>query len=215
MFNFNPHGPWTSLPDTVYVCWELYRGAPWSVSQPAYTLEADTGLRHTPASEQWGRRDSNPHALLHMILSHARLPIPTLPPTKHWHERGLMSDHGEGQEPLSHDMHSFPVVSNNPIEVRSPRSDAGIPPPQRRVALRGPFAPRVRRRVPRVTVYHHCRLCPGVIPDSHSIAGQSCSPLPDSGARSPSRRACAAHAPTWVAWRSSPPLSPAWCCSCP
>src|SRR5918911_2272051 len=28
---------------------------------------------------RWGRRDSNPHALLHMILSHARLPIPTLP----------------------------------------------------------------------------------------------------------------------------------------
>ena len=28
----------------------------------------------------WGRRDSNPHALRHMILSHARLPVPTLPP---------------------------------------------------------------------------------------------------------------------------------------
>src|SRR4051794_923171 len=27
----------------------------------------------------WGRRDSNPHALRHMILSHARLPITTLP----------------------------------------------------------------------------------------------------------------------------------------
>ena len=27
----------------------------------------------------WGRRDSNPHALRHMILNHARLPIPTLP----------------------------------------------------------------------------------------------------------------------------------------
>jgi hypothetical protein len=27
----------------------------------------------------WGRRDLNPHALRHMILSHARLPIPTLP----------------------------------------------------------------------------------------------------------------------------------------
>jgi hypothetical protein len=27
----------------------------------------------------WGRGDSNPHALRHMILSHARLPIPTLP----------------------------------------------------------------------------------------------------------------------------------------
>ena len=27
----------------------------------------------------WGRGDLNPHALRHMILSHARLPIPTLP----------------------------------------------------------------------------------------------------------------------------------------
>ena len=28
---------------------------------------------------EWGRGDPNPHALRHMILSHARLPIPTLP----------------------------------------------------------------------------------------------------------------------------------------
>ena len=28
---------------------------------------------------KWGRGDSNPHAFRHMILSHARLPIPTLP----------------------------------------------------------------------------------------------------------------------------------------
>ena len=27
----------------------------------------------------WGKRDSNPHALRHVILSHARLPIPTFP----------------------------------------------------------------------------------------------------------------------------------------
>jgi hypothetical protein len=27
----------------------------------------------------WGKRDSNPHALRHMILNHARLPIPTFP----------------------------------------------------------------------------------------------------------------------------------------
>jgi hypothetical protein len=27
----------------------------------------------------WGRRDLNPHGLRHMILSHARLPIPTRP----------------------------------------------------------------------------------------------------------------------------------------
>ncbi len=30
----------------------------------------------------WGRGDLNPHALRHMILSHARLPVPTLPPDK-------------------------------------------------------------------------------------------------------------------------------------
>ena len=34
----------------------------------------------------WGRGDSNPHALRHMILSHACLPIPALP-----HERKLAS----------------------------------------------------------------------------------------------------------------------------
>jgi hypothetical protein len=28
---------------------------------------------------EWGRRDLNPHALRHMILSHACLPIPALP----------------------------------------------------------------------------------------------------------------------------------------
>jgi hypothetical protein len=29
--------------------------------------------------DTWGRGDSNPYAFRHMILSHARLPIPTLP----------------------------------------------------------------------------------------------------------------------------------------
>ena len=28
---------------------------------------------------EWGRRDLNPHALRHMILSHACLPVPALP----------------------------------------------------------------------------------------------------------------------------------------
>ncbi len=28
----------------------------------------------------WGRGDLNPHAFRHMILNHARLPVPTLPP---------------------------------------------------------------------------------------------------------------------------------------
>src|SRR5436309_10305849 len=27
----------------------------------------------------WARRDSNPHAFRHVILNHARLPVPTLP----------------------------------------------------------------------------------------------------------------------------------------
>lgn len=30
-------------------------------------------------STWWGRGDSNPHGFLHVILNHARLPIPTLP----------------------------------------------------------------------------------------------------------------------------------------
>ena len=36
-----------------------------------------------PTAFWWGRRDSNPHALRHMILSHARLPVPTRPRTFH------------------------------------------------------------------------------------------------------------------------------------
>ncbi len=31
------------------------------------------------ACAKWGSGDSNPDALRHMILSHARLPVPTLP----------------------------------------------------------------------------------------------------------------------------------------
>ena len=38
--------------------------------------------------KKWGRGDSNPHAFRHMILSHARLPIPTLP-----HEANLNIDY--------------------------------------------------------------------------------------------------------------------------
>jgi hypothetical protein len=41
----------------------------------------------------WGRGDSNPHALLHQILSLARLPVPALPRgdilTKLYHFGGL------------------------------------------------------------------------------------------------------------------------------
>ena len=48
---------------------------PWAL---AGKFESLMGL----ATNEWGRRDSNPHALRHMILNHARLPIPTLP-----HER--------------------------------------------------------------------------------------------------------------------------------
>ncbi len=40
-------------------------------------------MRATPIPRSgpylWGRRDLNSHGLLHVILSHARLPIPTLP----------------------------------------------------------------------------------------------------------------------------------------
>ena len=36
-------------------------------------------LRGNDGMRWWGRGDSNSHAFRHMILSHARLPIPTLP----------------------------------------------------------------------------------------------------------------------------------------
>ena len=35
-----------------------------------------------PVFYWWGRGDSNSHALQHMILNHARLPVPTLPPIR-------------------------------------------------------------------------------------------------------------------------------------
>ena len=37
------------------------------------------GMYYVGQISWWGRRDSNPHALRHMILSHARLPVPTRP----------------------------------------------------------------------------------------------------------------------------------------
>lgn len=37
----------------------------------------------------WGRRDSNPHALRHMILSHACLPVPTLPRLRDYSKKAL------------------------------------------------------------------------------------------------------------------------------
>ena len=36
-------------------------------------------MRYVGQISWWGRRDSNPHALRHMILNHARLPVPTRP----------------------------------------------------------------------------------------------------------------------------------------
>src|SRR6185437_6825453 len=90
MLYFNPHGRPTSLAKL----WE-------NMSMVGERL--------------WGRRDSNPHALLHMILSHARLPIPTLPPTL---DRIAYTDARAEEKrrgrlsPFSHDMHSLSVVSN-------------------------------------------------------------------------------------------------------
>ena len=50
-------------------------------------LAEDVVAREGPLSSQqgeggplaWGRRDLNSHGFLHVILNHARLPIPTLP----------------------------------------------------------------------------------------------------------------------------------------
>jgi hypothetical protein len=47
--------------------------------RPRYECKTTTGGRCAPQSLLWGRRESNPHGFLHVILSHARLPIPTLP----------------------------------------------------------------------------------------------------------------------------------------
>ena len=38
-----------------------------------------TRLHMEPEVGEWGRGDSNSHALRHVVLNHARLPIPTLP----------------------------------------------------------------------------------------------------------------------------------------
>ena len=43
----------------------------------------------------WGRGDSNPHALEHMILSHARLPIPALPQAGTNHEEANKGKDGK------------------------------------------------------------------------------------------------------------------------
>jgi hypothetical protein len=40
------------------------------------------------AGSVWGRRDLNPHALRHMILSHACLPVPALPRREDYSARG-------------------------------------------------------------------------------------------------------------------------------
>ena len=41
--------------------------------------EKELEALETARRDRWGRRDLNPHALRHMILSHACLPIPALP----------------------------------------------------------------------------------------------------------------------------------------
>jgi hypothetical protein len=48
-----------------------------SFSQLSFTQSINKAVNS--GNKVWGRGDSNPHALRHMILSHARLPIPTLP----------------------------------------------------------------------------------------------------------------------------------------
>ena len=44
-----------------------------------YAYEKEMGENKKVQDHEWGRRDLNPHALRHMILSHACLPIPALP----------------------------------------------------------------------------------------------------------------------------------------
>ena len=65
---------------------------------------------------QWGRRDLNSHGLLHVILSHARLPVPTLPQEKRTQGARTATDGGWPQA-----AHRAPVSRggfNSPAHVR-------------------------------------------------------------------------------------------------
>jgi len=56
---------------------------------------------------KWGRGDSNSHAFRHMILSHARLPVPALPRT-----HGLRTDHeGANNEEVNQKVNQFWLTS--------------------------------------------------------------------------------------------------------
>ena len=71
----NTRGIRRSSPRPVFVCF-----APGGITKRGQCV--DRGV-------EWGRGDSNPHALRHMILSHACLPVPALPRVKELNVRGL------------------------------------------------------------------------------------------------------------------------------
>ena len=51
----------------------------WDSNRREAVYGAAAPFRTPSKRSWWGSRDSNPDALRHMILNHARLPIPTLP----------------------------------------------------------------------------------------------------------------------------------------
>ncbi len=61
---------------------------------------------------KWGRGDSNPHALRHMILSHARLPVPTLP------RRGRTTPTPRALVPGASPMHTWGILPRTSLRNR-------------------------------------------------------------------------------------------------
>ena len=57
----------------------LRRAHPAARPGPAYLIPCSRVTCSPCGVEKWGRGDSNSYAFRHMILNHARLPIPTLP----------------------------------------------------------------------------------------------------------------------------------------
>ena len=77
---FGGHGPLAVLPLVLGPTFAVFGAALRRVRTLGFTDQRNPELESSLFSVGWwGRRDSNPHARGHMILSHARLPIPTLP----------------------------------------------------------------------------------------------------------------------------------------
>ena len=69
---------------------------------------------------QWGRWDSNPHALRHQILNLARLPIPALP-------QGIQHDPKSCCFPRERQSLNHSIYQKTLLKI--PKTDTNIPPP--------------------------------------------------------------------------------------